>query len=287
MPIPMHRPTMYHRPSNVNGLEYAICIGLGDNLVIRVYFDSIKHNYDQIRISHNKNVISSCRNGDVKYKQFLDELGTLLFSEPPYIFDHGNYPEIQRVDTIMNLANKPRKPNLDHLLCKGESLNLDEEYIVITTKIRCLPRSTYNSISSQFWQTMRNLATRYKIVVMGERVVEVSPEYTGQQDTIFGIYDDVIQNVPKDRLIDLTVPALGIVSPDLSKIQQDCLIMKEAKVVITLAIGGNFFLALSVANTICYRVDDDITIDLLSNPDFPTLFATKNFQEFINKLERT
>ena len=77
----------------MNKMAYKITVGLGDNLVIRIFFDAIKHKYDEIKIAHNKDVMRIYRNNDPTYWGFLNELGPLLFSEPPYVFDHNNYPE--------------------------------------------------------------------------------------------------------------------------------------------------------------------------------------------------
>lgn len=267
-------------------LEMELCAGIGDNLVIRICFDSVKENFDQIRISHSKQVINFYRNGDPKYFKFLNDLGKALFSEPPFIFDNGRYPSIQPELIIMEHASHPKKPNLDTVLCKGESLKLDDEYIVVTTKARCLKKKTFYPLSIQLWSTLRELSKKYKIVVMGERTVEISKEYKDHTSNIFGIYEQIISNIPPDRIVDLTVPALGITVPDFNKIQQDCLIMKEAKVVITLGIGGNFWLSAAVANTLGFRDDFDKVTDLITNPDYPTVFTTRDWSQFMEQLEK-
>src|SRR5579871_221148 len=117
-------------------LELEICTGIGDNLVIRIFFDTIKHNYDQIRIAHSKAVIREFWDNRPEYQLFCKNIGIALFTEPPYVYDYGNYPPIHTYDIISSLRIVPVKPNLDHILCQGTPLNLGEEYIVITTKIR-------------------------------------------------------------------------------------------------------------------------------------------------------
>ena len=118
--------------------------------------------------------------------------------------------------------------------------------------------------------------------------MEKSKEYTMgiNRDYVFGIYDQLITNIPADRIIDLTVPALGISVPEFSKIKQDCLIMKNAKAVVTLGIGGNLWLSAVSSNlTIGYRDDaGDHVMDTIVNSNFPSMFLTKNFPEFIKKL---
>lgn len=274
-------------------LEFSICAGIGDNLLMRVFFDNARHNYDQIRITHNKSIVNFWRNGDPAYYKFLNEMGTLLFSEPPYIYDQGNYPPID-LDSIAKLAHNlnimPQKPSIDHLLCRGNPLDLGEEYIVMTTKIRHIYKQFFYPNSIGLWNVLRELSERYKIVILGERDVERSKEYQidANAETTFGIYEQIIANLPSNRIVDLTVPALGITPPDLSKIQQDCLIMKGSKFVITLGIGGNLWLALCVAKTIGFRNDSlgifTVITDKLHNSQFADVFLSKNWDEFLVQL---
>lgn len=266
-------------------MAHKITIGLGDNLVIRVFFDSVKDQFSEIRIAHDKQIIKFYRNNDPVYCRFLEQLGKLLFSEPPYVFDHGNHPEINTYQTMSNLGTPIKNPDLAHLLCKGNSLNLGEPYIVILTKVRVLSKNVLFPLLPSFWQTIRDLSRKYKIVILGEKVTELSKEYVNNQNTIYSIYEQIISNVPRERLLDLTVPALGVTSPTLDKIQQDCLIMKEAEAVVTFGIGGNFWMSMASANqTIGFRADDDRTTDLIDNPHYKTAKVTKNWSKFINDL---
>lgn len=273
-------------------LEMSINAGIGDNLMVRVFFDSIKHNYDQIVISHNKQIIDYWKDSDPRYFHFLNELGNMLFTSPPYVFAHKQFTAMNLHDgenSVKRLNLIAQKPNLDYILCKGNSLNLKEEYIVITTKIRGIERRDFFSLSIHLWKVLREISKKYKIVILGERTVETNKEYKNNPTIIYGIYEQIIANLSQDRIVDLTVPALGITVPDINQIKQDCLIMKEAKFVITLAVGGNLWLAISVANTIGYRADNgavnNYINDLINNPKFPSAFLTQDWSAFIKKLE--
>ena len=259
-------------------LEFKIACGLGDNIVLRMALDTVKHNYDQIRIAHNKQIMKDYRNNDPIYWKFLNDLGNLLFTEAPYVFDHGEYPEIYTYDTYINLGIKIKEPKLDHLLCKGTSLNLNKEYIVITTRAKLIDQRILYGLLPSFLEKIKQLSTKYRILVLGER--EVEGEYQA-----FSIYDQIITTIPTDRILDLTVAALGITAPKLTNIQQDCLIMKEAKAVITFGIGGNVWMSAAVANTIGFRTKDNNNItDVVINPEFKNIFITQNWNEFILKL---
>jgi SAM-dependent methyltransferase len=264
-------------------METTICLGIGDNLVVRLMLDTIKHNYSSIKISHDKAVLRNFRNNDPQYAAFMKELGTLLFSDAPYQLVDTQFAPFNTNRTLIDFNIKAKKPDIDHLLCKGDPLDIGE-YIVLTTKVRGLHINTFNAMLPTFKNALIDLSKRYKVVVMGERVVEQSREYKNNP-TIYGIYDQVVPFLPKDRILDLTVPALGIKTPSLANIQKDCVIMKNSKAVISFGIGGNLWIAACVANVIGYRLDNDRNTDILACPTFDTMFLTKDQRAFFDKLK--
>jgi hypothetical protein len=269
-------------------ISTSICLGLGDNIVARIIFDTVKHEYNLIKISHDKNVIRHHKNGDSAYLKFLDDIGTLLFTEPPYIFDHNAYQAIHTLNTVKSLSVPVTKPKLQHLLCKGTPISIDEEYVVITTKIRAISRKKILPMLIKLWKVLQKLSTKYKIVILGEREVEKNVEYGHFMDLAYGIYDQIITNLPTDRVIDLTIPALGVTAPTLPQIQQDGLIMQRAKFIITLGLGGNVWLAATAGNKVIgYRneTDNDYAADIILNPNFTSAKIFKNWDEFIKTLE--
>lgn len=272
-------------------LDMSIAIGIGDILSIRIFFDSIASRFDQIRICLNPNVIKVYRD-DPKYVQFISEFARLVYADHPYIFDNGPYTPFG-VERFHNMVDQygmiPKKPNLDHILCQGIPTQISEPYIVITTKVRGIQKASFYTKSIELWKVMKKLCPKYKIVILGEREVEKQFEYIHLSNTIYGIYDQIISNIPSDRILDLTIPALGIAVPDLNNITRDCSIMKNAEFVIAMGIGGNFNLSISVANTIGYRelVDfhTNALVESYSNPQFTNLFLTDNWRHFISRLE--
>ena len=240
-----------------------IATGLGDALVIRIYFDTVKHEYDQINISHITRLVNEYRNASPQYFKFLNDIGNLLFTEPPYTYSDNNYPIIHTLNVMTGLHTPPKTPTqLSNLLCRGNSLNIGEKYVVITTKIRGITKKAFYPKSIKLWKILRELSQKYKIVILGERIVEKNREYTINSSFIFGIYDQIIANIPPDRILDLTIPALGIEAPNVSQIQQDCLIHKEAEFCITYGLGGSLWMALASANKIIgYRDDQDKVTD--------------------------
>jgi hypothetical protein len=267
----------------------SICPGLGDNLIARMIFDTVKLQYDQIRISHDQNIVRDYKENDPGHLSFLKDFGNLLFTEQPFYFDVKQYPAIHTFDTIKRFS-PIAKPNLQHLLCKGIPLNTDTEYVCITTKVRMIPKKKFLPISIQLWEALNRLTNKYKLVIMGERELEEFARYRKDlpDHIVYSIYNQIIANVPAERVIDLTVPTLGRVATTLTHLQQDSLIMKNSKFTICLGDGGNLWHAIASANKIiAYRDDDDHNADLILHPNFTHVNMNKNWNIFIEELKRS
>lgn len=268
-------------------LETNICIGLGDIICMKGQIEPFKNQFDKIYITYDQRTINEFRHNDQKYGKFLDDIGKLFFSEPPFILNERQFPCKGQLLVCKEYRLPVTKPNLKHILCKGYLLNTNEEYVVITTKMRSFPRRQWNKIKQGLWNLMHRLSHKYKIVILGEKVVENSKEYRSHgTDNVYSIYDELVRNLPHDRIIDLTVPALGIRAPSLEKIQQDCLIMSEAKLVVLLGIGGAFCMATAVANVVGYRLDDDgLGNELYNNKIYNDAYITKDWDQFVHRME--
>lgn len=269
---------------------------LGEIMNIKYHLDLVKDQYDEIKLSFHRELWEGCLHTEASdweqkrtlWNKYLNDIGQLFFSEPPYIVEEKSNHYGGYIDLILNKINVlPHKTELAYLLCKGVTLNLDSEYIVITTKVRHVDKKILLPMINELWSVLQNLSKKYKIVILGERIVEMRKEYNMDPNGIYGIYEDIISNLPKDRIVDLTVPALGETVSDFSQIQQDCLIMKEAKFVITIGVGGNFCMATSVADmTIGFRADSLAYTDKIFYKEYPNAIITKNWAHFINTLNR-
>lgn len=263
----------------------SIPIGLGDLIYIKAMFDPIKHEYERINLKLHRDIIVRYEKR-LDYNHFLDEFTALLFGEVPYKIDDGSsYPYFGVSEIVRGFGLTPHKPEMSNILCKGTPLDLDAPYIVMNTKIRSLSKTHLEQYVREFWNLMNSISEKYKIVILGEKVIEMTKEYQiYTEEHIFSLYPHIYNNIPADRLIDLTVPALGITSPDIKHLQQDCLIMNQAKCVINFGIGGGFCLATAVANTIGYRYDNDPIADLVFDRDYPNAVVTKDWPKFIQTL---
>lgn len=277
-------------------LAVSMPTSLGEIINYKFHLDMIKSRYDEIKLSFNKSLWGHCLHTEAPdwshkeslWNKLLSDLGHLFFSEAPYILTEESYPFHDAGSFVHAYGIRPTKAEMGHLLCKGKSLDIGEEYIVITTKARQMNQSFFHRSSPQLWDVLRKLSAKYRIVILGERVVEMRKEYDVHGSSIFGIYNQIIANLPKERILDLSVPALGETVSDIKDLQQDCLIMKEAKCVITIGVGGPFCLSTSVASmAIGFRTDDlGFTNQIFDGREYPNAIVTKNWGYFISVLER-
>lgn len=261
-----------------------INVGIGDHLFLRVFMDSIKDQYEQIAITHSRPGMAFWHNNDAKRWDFNLKLGQLVFGEPPYVLvPDAHFPFYPNERIVKELNNKPVKPNLD-CLCVGTSLNIGK-YVVLTTKVRHIMKQDFEQAKSKLTPTLRYLASKYTIVISGEREVQRTREYEADvnRDRVYGLYDYFMEILPQDRILDLSIPALGFACSDLSQLQQDCLIMKEAEAVINFGIGGNFWISTCVArHTIDWHNDTDPVMDLIQT--LPNHYTTREPDQFIQFL---
>lgn len=268
---------------------------LGEIINIKYHFDLIKHQYKEIKLGFYKELWTEALHTESAdwpqkkelWDKYLSDIGQLFFSEPPYVLEDkptkygGDFGALLKKSQMF-----PKKAELGHLLCHGQSLSLDNEYIVITTKARQLDRKNFIPLSIKLWKVLNQLSKKYKIVILGEREVEMRKEYGIHNGKVFGIYDQIISSLPSDCIIDLTVPALGETVSDLSKIRQDCLIMKESKFTITIGVGGNFCMATASGGMVIGFRDDNLDLtDKIFNREYTNAIITKNWDYFIQTLE--
>lgn len=270
----------------MNILKINIPIGIGDILYAKGMLDAVKHNYNEIHIKFHREIINSYKMSQ-DYNVFLDELGRLLFSEPPYILtDEPGIPFYGIMELCHDKGISPIKPNLKHILCYGEPLQLDSEYIVIATKARYMPKKHIDPLAMSMWQMVSKLAQKYHIVIVGERELQMNIGYQEiGKDHVYSFYNSIMENVPNDRIIDCSIPVFGKNCPSLTKLKQDCLIMSQSKFTMTLGVGGGLSIASCVSKVIGYRRDSDSIADHVFSHESQDAIITKDWNRFLMALE--
>jgi len=260
-------------------------LGIGDHLFARIFLDTIKDQYNSISIMHSKDALAYWFANDQIRKDFNTKLASLVFAEPPYIFvpnPRTRFPFFYNERIIKELNNKPTKPNLD-CLCAGKSMDT-KNYVVITTKVREFPKVIFDQYKDKLTSALQSLTNNYTIVILGEREVQKTREYDAEcnREKVFGIYHYIMSIFEPSKIVDLTVPALGIATSPFPQFQQDCLIFKEAEAVITFGIGGNLWLGLTLCRKLIgLRSDNERVTDLIVTGEYPGAYLTKDIDQFI------
>ena len=229
--------------------------GVGDILLIRNQFDSVIHKYNEIEISLNRPILIRFREkqGTSEYYNFAYDFTKMVFDHPPYIVtENQSFPRMSIIDNDMGVEIPDeglyKINDYSSFLCEGEKLPKD--YIVITTRIRMLPqRSKFLlDVAPTFLCALEELSKKHPIYLIGEREVALTPENKMHgNELIYSIYNELMPYIYNDNLVDMTMNSSEAQVPNISKLKYDCQLMKGAKAVITLGIGGNFILALATA----------------------------------------
>jgi hypothetical protein len=283
-------------------LEVMLNCGIGDVILTRNILDSVKHQYNKINITPSNQIINQYRNGDKNFKDFIYSFMKIMFNCKPYSVKlNQKYPRFSCMDNIyqnipVSDESKYSIKTYSKELCVGEPLQISD-YIVISTKVRGAPLLNDFNIfyKKQFLDALLRLCDKYKIVILGEREVLDNVEYRniGPQ-RIYCIYNDLMQVLLNTgHVIDMTISGNEASMPSLKKIQQDCLIMNNAKNVISLGFGGNFILTLASAKAITSFVGEEDTIirgfapyyvHMAHYPQRKDVCITTQFTNFIGKL---
>jgi hypothetical protein len=151
--------------------------------------------------------------------------------------------------------------------------------VVLLTKVRGCDYNNYNQIKDNFYKVINE--GNKNIILLGEKEVEASPEYlilTNQ--VVYSIYGDILNNINKDKIIDLTIDKLGITSPNIDKlIHYDDIIKKHN--VISFGSSGIVSLCSIFTNVLSYVNSESFNKFLDSNE----IELKSNSEDFINNLK--
>lgn len=271
-------------------IDLSVGPAVGEIIFIKTLLDQWKGTYDTINISFYRHFVNQFRGTYAEqYWKFINEYGKLFFSEPPYKLTEKQFQMIYAEDLTTKYNLIPKVEDYSHILCHPTYKHGLTDYIVITTKMRLIPRNYYiTQLKDKLFQALKAASQKYKIVIVGERIIEMNSEYQDHgPNMIYTIYDDIIKNIPRERIIDLTVPGLGITVPSIEQIKKDSLIFHDAKFVIVIGFGGHFCIASAVSNVICYGFSNypsPISESWFVGKTYPKLFISKDYDAFVSEI---
>lgn len=254
-------------------------LGIGDILIHKMFYDRYKLKNN---IVINLDVIAHYRNNEPKYLEFVNWLVERLFGKHKIIYTNSEHNFNLNYDNHVdefNITSVQQYFNLDPLD------NFSDDYIVIHSKCRwygCI--ETYYAYKNILAHFFSNFKSKYKIVILGERVV--SPNAETFAHSIDSLYDELMLLKNNNHIIDMTEQELYNV-PNSQVFMRDIKIIHNAKVNIGFGIGGNLIIACAFSKNIEFLIDDEIplvqTIYQLNNPKYGIY---KNVDSFIEKIKQ-
>lgn len=269
--------------------------GIGDILYTRAYLELLKSKYNRIFVSVFKDQLCWRDGGgphDVtNYLSFLKDLFGWIFSLENCFYvdlEAYGYPVLAWHEVCSTNRLQVIKPNLTGYLntvVPTPEYAAYDDYIVILTKARWFSLGMFASICRPIWDAITAKSQKYKIIILGERVLEPNYENRYHGASISSLYPYIMKNLPNENMIDLTVPALGITSPNIDKFKNDCYLINKAKACITFGFGGGFCMATSFGKALCYyNCQDQFVNDIFHNGWVDGSLVTNDIQLFINAI---
>jgi len=246
--------------------------GLGDVIYSRVLCDHID---DHFKICLNLNLLKSHRS--IHYINFMKWFMDRMFCGDQYdiVFESDFQPMC--CETLWRMCNKNIKINYDYFKNSiiSDTTNIPQDYIVLFTKIRDLPKNIYDNIKHDYFKTLNQLSHKYRLILLGEK------QFHGHVENLtYVIYDDIINNVK--NILDCTVDNIGFNAPNIDRFSHDWQLISNASHIIMLGIGGSFCMSSVLnQNLHCLRSDQYKYIDVIFKNNNN---ITKNSNQFFDNI---
>jgi hypothetical protein len=253
-------------------MNFKLTSGIGDAIVCKPFILTLYQN-EKIGIYLDKKQISLFRND--KFYSFNESFLKFIFYEN-FFEIHSNEIDLN-VQNVFDFRNEPTIKKFENIDTSTDLKTINDEFIIINTKIRNIEIIYYNEIKNQLIDEIGGLKNRYKIVLMGEKVVEPNRENEVHVGSIFSIYSDLKSLCDYDYTID----GYGVSEPNFNLLKSAINFYDNAKYTLNFGSGGNVWISSLRGNTINY-IPDEMFLELANRLKVGT--SIKNFQNFVEKI---
>lgn len=262
-------------------LELTINAGIGDIIHSHAMLEAARPAVTEVAVAVDHAALQSVRN--VAHSEFATRLAQFVFREPTYTIvpqsTDGMTPQ-QLVGAGLPMA----VPDLRDVLPLDGIGRPPEPFVAVSTKVRSLRRDRYEQMRLEFLHHLTELAKRVQLVVIGERMLSMTPEYQGHGDGFaYSIYDDLM-TVP---CVDATFPEYGNVPAQWDQFRMDCTVMRNAERVITLGTGGNVSMAMACGRCLCLIQQTEMEWYFRAMPPDERITCAETPAEYLEEIGRT
>lgn len=262
-------------------LEVTINAGIGDIIHSHAMFEACRPRVTEVALAVDHAALRSVRNDT--HSEFATRLSQFVFREPFYTLGP------QRTDgmTPQQLAGAGLPiavPDLRAVLPIQTVEKPPIPFVVVSTKVRSFRRDRYLAIRKQFLAALAALAERITLVLVGERVLSLTPEYQGHGDGFaYSLYDD-LKTLP---CVDATFPEYGNVPAQWDQFRSDCTTMHHAERVITLGTGGNVSMAMACGRCLCLIPQTEMEWYFRAMPPDERITCCETPAEYLKEIANT
>ena len=224
--------------------------GIGDMLNCYLYASELFDRYKKVKIKVDYNVLFFLRNQNQyseKLHSFTKKLSQIIFQDNRFELVDDCLPTgcicTQDYPFLLDVEFKPK--DLSFILNNTNYTPIKNNYIVLNTKIREYDRSLNDKNIEYLIQHLNNY--NGKIVIMGDRIVDHSRniEYRSYQNLVYSIYEQIINQLDKNKVIDLTENFL-MHEPNIEKFLKEYNLVKRANSVIQIGFSGSYLLSMAL-----------------------------------------
>jgi len=263
------------------------CLGIGDVLLSKLYYDSISSKYSKVILNTKLDIAKTYRsnNNSNTYENFIQKLINSLYENDDKISINYNYGG----NICQNISGKftYSHNNLSKYLTKyDDKYFINEPYIVVSTKAVRVDISEYMVNKDHFLNLLENLSKHFKIILIGEKCSSECVEYKilSRSGCIHNIYNDLIKVT---NVIDMTIDKDLCIDVDFDNYKKDCYLISRALFSLNLGIGGLFVTSLVLCRTLCMYVINHnhghiAEMDSISNIN--SVDVANNYKDFSDKI---
>ena len=214
-------------------------IGIGD--MVSFVSDIINSKEQDYTITLNKSAISKYKNDAPLYWEFSKLfLSRLLVTKNVTFTDQQNLPDyVINTDNFLQSSKNEKVCSHFRNVFATQDPPIESPYIVLSTKARNYQRSFFDSQKDFLFSEINSLGL--KVILLGEKEIQYNYEYSiWGQDQIYSIYNDSLKLINPELLIDMTVPKLGLTTPNIENLFNDMSIAYKSRLCINIGVGGFF-----------------------------------------------
>jgi hypothetical protein len=261
-------------------------IGLGDltffcgEMILKLQKD------DVLKVKIDEVTLNLYRNNSKEYKEFCIQYIKYVLSDYNVMeYDSKNNSTLLgweiKSDSVIEMLNNDKVKNIVKDRFSSGKLKYDStNCVILFTKVRDYHVSSYELISKEFWDKLNSIDTKY--ILLGERKIKYEGEYSIHgKELIYSLYDDYIQNIDSDKLIDLTENDFNAENINLENIINDLTLVSKSKKIVMIG-GGGFFCTSLFTDKLISLYRDDLSNSFVNEVD-KQIFV--DFNKFLTQLE--